>query len=409
MPVRFRDLAIGTMLLGGLAGPALGQEKEDGLTLDEKGATLRFLEGRASLNLGGRVYLDIGGGDVSDDDAYDIFDRNVDFAQARIELTAKWEDWLTAAYQYDLADDDAPLKDVALGIKVAPVVVSVGNFKEPFSLEELSSDNDIPFMSRSLADTFAPSRNVGGAVASGGERWTAAAGVFGGNINESVDDEGVGVTGRVTYAPIREGDDVVHVGASASYRNLDQDEVSFGTSPESFLFGASLVNTGTIEDAQNLTLVGLEAAWQGGPIRVQGEYVLANVDRDGGEGDPTFQGAYIQLAWMVNGPGRAYDTDDPDYGTEFGRFGAPKLSDAQRVSQGGYGLFELAARLSGIDLDDEDVEGGRQTDLTLGVNWYPDKNIRLMANYIRAEADDAPETEDDESADIFQVRFQLAF
>jgi phosphate-selective porin OprO/OprP len=55
------------------------------------------------------------------------------------------------------------------------------------------------------------------------------------------------------------------------------------------------------------------------------------------------------------------------------------------------------------------VAGGRQADLALGLNWYPDDNIRVMANYIRAEADDAPETGGDESADIVQMRFQLAF
>ena len=66
--------------------------------------------------------------------------------------------------------------------------------------------------------------------------------------------------------------------------------------------------------------------------------------------------------------------------------------------------------MSAIDLDDEGVEGGRQGDLTLGVNWYPDTNIRLMANYVRAEAEDAPDADgDDVSADIFQFRFQVAF
>jgi phosphate-selective porin OprO/OprP len=198
------------------------------------------------------------------------------------------------------------------------------------------------------------------------------------------------------------------LGASASYRDLDSDGISFSTAPESFLFGTSLVDTGDIEDAKDLLLMSLEAAWQSGPVRARGEYILANVDRDGGD-DPMFQGAYALVAWMVNGTGRPYSTKRPAYSTEFARFSGPELEDVQRVSQGGYGLFELAARLSGIDLDDEDIEGGRQVDLTLGVNWYPDKNIRLMANYVRAEVDDAPEVDDDVSADIFQFRVQVAF
>ncbi len=403
-------ILLGTLLFGSTTMMAAAQEKTDGLTFDEDGATLRFMEGQASLNLGGRLYLDIADGNVSDDDAYDIFDRNIDFSQARIELTGKFEDWLTAVYQYDLADDDSPLKDVALGLKKEPFVITGGNFKEPFSLEELISDNDITFMERSLANTFSPGRDIGVAVSTTGDRWTAAFGIYGGEINDSISDGGIGATGRVTYAPIRTETDLLHLGASASYRDLDGEELSFGTSPESDLFGASLVDTGTVEDAQDLGRLGLEAAWQRGPVRVQGEYILTSVERDGGQGDPLFQGAYLQVAWVVNKVGRPYSTELPAYGTESGTFEAFELEDTQRVTQGGYGVFELAARLSGIDLNDEDVEGGRQGDLTLGVNWYPDTNVRLMANYVRAEAEDAPDAEgDDVSADIFQFRVQVAF
>ncbi|HWL67632.1 MAG TPA: porin [Geminicoccus sp.] len=392
-----------------LGSEAAGAQEEDGLTLDGEGITLRFLEGRAELNLGGRLYLDLGDGSVSDDDAYDIFDKNVDITQARLELSGSYDGWLNGAYQYDLADNEAPLKDVALAVAWQPVVVTVGNVKEPFSLEEVTSDNDIEFMSRSVANAFAPGRNVGLAIAAAQDDWTAAAGIYGGNINESFEDGGTGITARVTYAPVRTERDIVHLGGSVGYRDLDSGEASFSTTPESDLFNASLVDTGTLDDAQSLTRFGLEAAWQRGPVRVQGEYVFTQVERDGGQGDPDFQGGYVMLAWVINGPGRPYGTELPSYGGELGRFEGVELDEAQRVTRGGYGVFELAGRLSGIDLDDKDVAGGRQGDLTLGLNWYPDENVRVMANYVRAEVDDAPETGGDEHADIFQMRLQVAF
>ncbi|WP_447407200.1 porin, partial [Clostridium perfringens] len=45
-------------------------------------------------------------------------------------------------------------------------------------------------------------------------------------------------------------------------------------------------------------------------------------------------------------------------------------------------MFELAARYSAIDLDTGRFRGGVERDVTLGVNWYPEPNIRLITNYI---------------------------
>ena len=63
------------------------------------------------------------------------------------------------------------------------------------------------------------------------------------------------------------------------------------------------------------------------------------------------------------------------------------------------GCMELAARVSEINLNDggaiffqplgigglgvrQNIQGGRQSDFTLGLNWYPDKGIRFMANWV---------------------------
>jgi phosphate-selective porin OprO and OprP len=56
------------------------------------------------------------------------------------------------------------------------------------------SNNDITFMERSLADAFAPERSTGLAFGAHGERWTLSGGVFGGNINETVDRGGLAGT-----------------------------------------------------------------------------------------------------------------------------------------------------------------------------------------------------------------------
>jgi phosphate-selective porin OprO/OprP len=235
--------------------------------------------------------------------------------------------------------------------------------------------------------------------------------VFGGNINSNVDRGGLAGTLRATYAPVLSETQVVHLGIAGSYRSLERRgaEVSFDTSPESFLFNASLVDTGTIENARAIGRIGLEAAWAHGPFRVQAEYIATNVERLAGR-DVSFQGGYVQAAWVINGKSPRYALD-ADTATEIGVFKHVQLDSGQRLSSGGFGVFELAARYSAIDLTDRDIRGGIQQDMTAGLNWYPEPFVRVMANYIHAWADPTAETVTARpaQADIGQIRLQIAF
>jgi phosphate-selective porin OprO/OprP len=67
-------------------------------------------------------------------------------------------------------------------------------------------------------------------------------------------------------------------------------------------------------------------------------------------------------------------------------------------SAGGFGAWELAARYSRMDLDFMEglqataasaasVRGGDQSVMTLGLNWYPNPNIKVMMNYMLIDVD----------------------
>ena len=43
---------------------------------------------------------------------------------------------------------------------------------------------------------------------------------------------------------------------------------------------------------------------------------------------------------------------------------------------------QVAARYSYLDLDDEDVAGGREDGMTLGLNWHLFSNARVSLNYV---------------------------
>ena len=313
--------------------------------------------------------------------------------------------------QYDLTSRSSPINNLLLSYKAMGLLtITAGNVKEPFSFEQLMSNNDITFMERSLADTFAPGRNTGFTVGLHGDRWTLAGGVFGGNINSNVGSGSLAGTARATYAPLMQ-DHVLHFGFATSYRTFDRGgmDVSFGATPESFLFRTSLVDTDAIAGTRAVSRTGAEFAWAHGAFRIQSEYILTRVERERA-GDLSFQGGYITAAWVLNGQGPKYSLDGKT-ATEIGIFKRVEPTKDQRVSHGGVGVFEAALRYSAVDLTSGDVRGGIQQDITAGLNWYPEPFLRVMANYIHAWADptSALVTGRPAQADVGQLRIQVAF
>jgi phosphate-selective porin OprO/OprP len=71
------------------------------------------------------------------------------------------------------------------------------------------------------------------------------------------------------------------------------------------------------------------------------------------------------------------------------------------LGRNGIGAWELAVRLSEVDLSDADIFGGQQQDLTLGLNVYATPQIRFSAEYIEVLATSNPKTAEPE---LFQLR-----
>ena len=379
-------------------GSTLRPYWKDGLRLDSN-------DGAVRLKIGGRIQHDYAyfaeDGDIERRLGRD-FDDGTEFRRARLYFSGTVYDDIDFKVQYDFAGGDADFKDVYLGMKNVPYVghVRVGHFKEPFSLEELASSNDITFMERSLVNTFAPSRNTGVMVFDNllGERMTWAVGVF-----RQTDDFGDGtggrdynVTARLTSLPWYEdqGKKLLHLGLAYTHQNYEDDTIRFRAGPEAHL-APRLVDTGTFS-AEYGDFIGAEAAVVYGPFSLQGEYVHSFIEgRDRRVGDPDFWVASIQASYFLTGEHRPYKTSTGTFGRvrplrNYGRGGGP-------------GAWELAARASYLNLNDAGVDGGRLIDLTLGLNWYLNPNVRTMWNYVLADPSDGGDVS------IFMWRFQVAF
>ena len=396
----------------GSSGRGSNNDNKVGVTFDSDGISYESENHTIQWNLGGRLHFDVGGGEGrgSDLDGNSLWRSRL--RRAWIEFEAAFNRSWTFEGQIAPLDREEPIENLAIGYSgSAPLVVLLGNVKEPFSLEELTSSNDVTFMERSLANALVPGHNTGLALGVSGERWTAVAGVFGGNLNDRVDDEGLAVTGRVTFAPIRKDNEVLHLGVSGSHRAFDRNqEIEFSTVPESRPYEISLVDLDAIEDARNLSRLGLEFAYLRGSFRIQGEYILTHVDREE-HADASLHGAYIQASYVITGQKQEYEVSPGGLhkGVEHAVFSGIDVDDEDRVSRGGAGAWEVAARWSILDARGQNLDGGRLQTVGIGLNWYPEKNMRVMANYIHAFADQRDEGTPRADADIFQMRFQIAY
>jgi len=321
--------------------------------------------------------------------------------RARLYLQGKmFNDW-KYKLQYDFTGSGrGGIKDAYLSYTgFDNIELKGGNFKDPFMLQEQTSSKHIVFTERSLLDAFASGRHIGLMASTKHKHWTASAGFFGNAVNTASnnEDEGWGIAGRTTYAPINEKTRVIHLGVAADYRNTgDTDSVRFKQQPETHVSGLNIVDTGTILNTKTYMKVGGELAVVEGPFSAQAEYIWTRVERNS-ETDVNFDGWYLQAAYFLTGESRRYQK---------GAFAG--VSPKSIVGRQGIGAWQIAARYSLIDLNDAEINGGKAESVTVGVNWLPTPTLRFSGNYVSV-LNVKGGAQQGEEPSLFQVRGQWAF
>lgn len=352
-----------------------------------------------TVRLGGRIQVDAAAYDG------DIRSHNdgTEIRRARLFASGSLTDNWKYKLQYDFTSTGlSGIQDAYLDYKgFENFDIRLGHFKEPFSLQNMTSSKYITFMERGMPHVFAEGRNLGLQLHTGGSNWNLYGGVFGDGRDgaASDNDEGMGVSGRATWNPLKTDQQLVHLGLSASFRETGSvDTLRFRERPESHVTDVRLVDTGTI-DAESFTRITGEAAWVSGPFNLQGEYYLTAVDREiSANSDLAFSGYYLEGGWFITGESMNYKKS--------GNFS--RVSPKAYVGQGGFGAWQLATRFSSLDLTDEDITGGEVDSLTLGLNWFATPNIRFTANYVNILQVDGGVAGDDEP-ELFQLRAQVEF
>ncbi len=353
-------------------------EEEGSLLLKGRAAekeiqVVKSNDGQYSAKVGGRIHIEAmshSGDEGLTKQATD----GTDVRRSRIYLKGHAKE-IKYILEADLAGNKVSMKDVfVVYTGIDNWDLTVGNQKHAMTMEVQESSNDIMFTERGM--TYALSapyfdRALGVNVKVKGETWNVQGGIYGdhyGSEGSGSVDEGHGYAIRGTVTPIwnkKEGQ-MVHIGASYGVRSVSDDtnKISGG-----------LLDTPDIAGFDKVKLAAIEFAAMNGPLSFQAEYQRANVE---GANDYDFDAWYATVGYTLTGESRSYKPTD-------GEFKRLKPKNDFSFKNGGWGAWEVAARLDSLDLNDGNgvtaITGGEGDRYTLALNWYLNYNCRIMADY----------------------------
>ncbi len=363
---------------------------------------LRSEDGAFRLFLGGRLQVDY---DAAEDKARTLSGATLNdqflARRARIELSGTFFQWIDLRLEAELTAG-VSLNDGYLDFRFMPELgLRAGQFKVPFSLEELTSDNTIDFVERSIVNELAPSRDLGAALRGSlfGGIVGYDLGVFNGSGLNAVDtNSGKDVAGRVTVAPFKATGNAWLKGLQLAGDFTGGDQ-NLGRSARGRT-SARTANRFEFFAAQptrgDRTRWGTDLLWLVGPAALKFEYDHQANERVrlGSKGadldDIETTGWYVSATYVLTGEEKSLNGPV-----------VPRRPLNPVAGQYGPGAWELALRYAQLTFRSDDpvnffdgnisslkkIPGGRATAengvdaLTVGVNWYLTSRVRYMVNW----------------------------
>ncbi len=379
------------------------------------------------IHVGGRVLNDWAAIDADSEIAHSVSGQILEgtgtkLRQARLQCDGLIYDKYTFSAEYDFAGSNVTMSDVWMGMKAIPYVgeARIGHQKEPFSLERMDSLKYIPCLERGLIEVFTPGRNSGLKIhhAAFSDRIAWGLGAFKDVKTSDGFDNGsdYNITGRITGTPWYENKSaLLHLGMGISHKFYNKDEgLQYRIYPETYVTDMYAVDTGKIKNITDVDLVGPEFAFVYGSFSLQSEYIHSYLTREAA-GDPDFYGYYVVCSYFLTGESREYVVGEG--GHKFGKVIPNQPFQLDDFGSCGFcGAWQIAGRYSFLDLNDQEIKGGKAHNYTLALNWYLNQNMKMAFNYVMAIIDqrsivnnNTVSVLDDQRADIYSARFQIEF
>lgn len=361
---------------------------------------LRSADDNFKVELGGRIQFDYqtGEGDERLLTGQEISGQFL-VRRARLDVTGEFFRWVGFKIEADFAGTPS-LTDGYVDLKfMRELELRGGQFKVPFSLEELTSSRFIDFVERSMVNELAPARDAG--VALSGQFFDRvlgySVGVFNGSGQNTADTNNEkSFAGRVTVAPFRNMDSFwlkgLQIGVNGTAGDQGNSTSARGrttarTNPRFQFFAPQPTNGDRYR-------WGVDLAWLIGPGSLKFEYD-SEIDQrkrlgPGGSDldDVIATGFYVTGTFVLTGEPSVLNGPV-----------VPRRPFVPFRGQIGPGAWELAVRYSELKFRSDDpvdffdgninngITGGGRTaengaqSVTVGVNWYLNSRTRMMFNW----------------------------
>jgi len=351
-------------------------------------------DGKSSFKVAGNIEVDSALGTVPRQNG---FSGGTEFRRIELYISGVYAGNYVYKIEEDFSKTSSPLggvEDAYLGYqtRIGSVgnVFLAGNQHTPFGFQIPSEDT--LFLEPELGNgLFQDSRQLGITGQSSTRRWNASYGVtaaqavktttvFTGNSQSTA-------SGVLAWNLVNSRGYLLSIRNSVAINKFNGEKTAanapiFTTTPDLNVYGTSFISTGAL---------GVQSDFVESP-RIDIEYHRLTVSS-------VYYDVSTQSSAPISNKNRAhftpgfssYDveaeyflTDDFEpYGTAQGYYLGVKPSHP--VTQGGPGAIQVTARLDEANLNNVKfgVHGGNETNLTLGVNWWPTEATRVNLNYIK--------------------------